>query len=67
MNLGLSEVAFMGNDEPDLPCLEAVGLPVCPADAEPSVRLYCDRNITQKAGGYGAVREFCDWLVAQCN
>lgn len=57
--LTLDEVAFVGNDINDLPCLESVGLPIVVADAHPDVvsrALYQ----TKAAGGHGAVREVCD-------
>src|SRR5690606_31271514 len=32
-DVALTEVAFMGDDIPDLACLKQVGLPICPQDA----------------------------------
>ena len=55
----LSEVAFVGNDINDLPCLECVALPIVVQDAHPDVvstALYQTKN----RGGHGAVREVCD-------
>jgi 3-deoxy-D-manno-octulosonate 8-phosphate phosphatase (KDO 8-P phosphatase) len=55
----LSEVAFVGNDINDLPCLECVGLPIVVQDAHQDVMstaLYQTKN----PGGHGAVREVCD-------
>jgi 3-deoxy-D-manno-octulosonate 8-phosphate phosphatase (KDO 8-P phosphatase) len=34
------------------------------ADAHPQV-LAAARHVTRLPGGHGAVREFCDWLLAQ--
>jgi 3-deoxy-D-manno-octulosonate 8-phosphate phosphatase (KDO 8-P phosphatase) len=48
---------------PDLPLLEGVGLPAAVADAHPAA-LAAARHVTQRPGGRGAVREFCDWLLA---
>jgi 3-deoxy-D-manno-octulosonate 8-phosphate phosphatase (KDO 8-P phosphatase) len=59
--IGLSEVAFVGNDINDLPCLQCVALPVVVRDAHQDVvpiALYQ----TQRPGGHGAVREICDLL-----
>lgn len=56
LDLGLEELAFVGDDIPDLPALAAVGLAVCPADAAPEVRARC-HLVTHAAGGRGAVRE----------
>jgi len=59
--LELSEVAFVGNDINDLPCLRSVGFPVAVADAWDEVRSEA-RHVLKRAGGFGAVREFCDQL-----
>ncbi|HET6604965.1 MAG TPA: HAD family hydrolase [Xanthomonadaceae bacterium] len=58
-----SEVAFMGDDLPDLPVLTRVGLSLAPADAHPWVRSrvhWCTRSV----GGHGAVREACDLILS---
>ncbi len=57
--LDYSQVAYMGDDEPDIPILEKVGLSACPADAVDRVRNICD-FVSSKNGGRGAVRELCD-------
>jgi 3-deoxy-D-manno-octulosonate 8-phosphate phosphatase (KDO 8-P phosphatase) len=57
--ISLDEVAFVGNDINDQPCLTHVGLPIVVQDAHQDVvplAAYC----TKKRGGYGAVREVCD-------
>jgi 3-deoxy-D-manno-octulosonate 8-phosphate phosphatase (KDO 8-P phosphatase) len=57
--IGLTEVAFVGNDINDLPCLECVALPMVVQDAHQDVvstALYQTKN----PGGHGAVREVCD-------
>jgi 3-deoxy-D-manno-octulosonate 8-phosphate phosphatase (KDO 8-P phosphatase) len=55
--------AYMGDDWPDLPVLEWVGLPACPANAIVEVRRAC-LFITHTNGGFGAVRELTDLLEA---
>ena len=55
--------ACLVDDTPDLPMMRAVGLPAAVADAEPEV-LAAARFVTRRPGGLGAVREFCDWLIA---
>jgi len=55
----LDDVAYVGNDINDAACLEAVGLPVVPADAWPEV-LPLARLVLSRPGGKGCVREFCD-------
>jgi YrbI family 3-deoxy-D-manno-octulosonate 8-phosphate phosphatase len=57
--IALGEVAFVGNDINDLPCLSHVGLPVVVQDAHPDVVSLAAYR-TQTRGGYGAVREICD-------
>ena len=56
-------VACLVDDTPDLPMMAAVGLPAAVSDAHPDV-LGAARHVTRAAGGRGAVREFCDFLIA---
>jgi len=56
-------VACLVDDTPDLGLMAAVGLPAAVADAHPEV-LAAAQHVTRARGGRGAVREFCDWLVA---
>lgn len=60
--LDLADVAFVGNDLPDLGCLDIVGLAVCPADARPPVRGRCGWVLASD-GGHGAVREMADAVL----
>jgi len=55
----LAEVAFVGNDINDLPCLTCVALPIVVHDAHPDVIVHALYR-TSRPGGYGAVREVCD-------
>ena len=55
------EVAYMGDDLPDIPVLKQVGLACCPADAVDEVKAV-SYFISTKNGGRGAVRELCDLL-----
>ena len=57
--ISLAEVAFVGNDINDEPCLACVGLPVVVSDAHPDVSPLAVYR-TKTRGGYGAVREICD-------
>lgn len=59
--LDFSQVSYMGDDEPDIPILEKVGISACPSDAVKKVRNICD-FISEKGGGKGAVRELCDLI-----
>ena len=61
--LSLSEVAYVGNDLPDLPCLRLAGVGIAVADAAVEVRRAAD-VVLGSAGGQGAVREVCDAILA---
>ena len=61
-NLTFDEVAYMGDDLPDICCLEKAGLKGCPQDAVEEVKSIAD-FISSKNGGRGAVREFCDYIL----
>jgi 3-deoxy-D-manno-octulosonate 8-phosphate phosphatase (KDO 8-P phosphatase) len=56
LGLGLHEVAYMGDDIPDLPALACAGLAACPADAAEEAR-ELSHLVCRASGGYGAVRE----------
>jgi len=62
--LGFSwdEVAFVGDDLPDLGVLRRVGLPVCVGNATAEVRRVASVQLTRH-GGAGAVREFVELLL----
>jgi 3-deoxy-D-manno-octulosonate 8-phosphate phosphatase (KDO 8-P phosphatase) len=57
------EVAMIGDDIPDLAVLRRVGFPAAVANATDPVRAIARWEST-KRGGHGAVREFCDALLA---
>jgi 3-deoxy-D-manno-octulosonate 8-phosphate phosphatase (KDO 8-P phosphatase) len=59
----LQSCAFVGDDIPDLALLDRVGLSVAVANAVAHVREQCD-YVTRRRGGWGAVREVCDLVVA---
>ncbi len=63
LGIGLDEVAFMGDDLPDLRVMQQVGLSVAPATAHAWVRERAHWRTVAHAG-QGAVREFCDLLLA---
>ena len=60
-NLDFSEVAYMGDDLPDLCVLKEVGLASCTNDAVQEVKNVC-HFISSKRGGRGAVRELTDLI-----
>ncbi len=55
-------IAYVGDDLPDLPIMKRVGLAVAVADACEPVRV-CADIITGAAGGAGAVREVCEQIL----
>jgi 3-deoxy-D-manno-octulosonate 8-phosphate phosphatase (KDO 8-P phosphatase) len=57
-----SEVAYVGDDLPDLPVLERVGLAVAVANAAPEVKRAA-HFVTTRSGGEGAVREVIELIV----
>jgi YrbI family 3-deoxy-D-manno-octulosonate 8-phosphate phosphatase len=63
LDVSLAETAYLGNDINDAGCLEAVGLPVVPADAWPEVASLARWKL-ERRGGDGCVREFCDAVWA---
>ncbi len=57
------DIAYIGDDINDLECMKICGIVGCPADAVDEVKAVSD-FISTKNGGYGAVREFIDWLMS---
>jgi 3-deoxy-D-manno-octulosonate 8-phosphate phosphatase (KDO 8-P phosphatase) len=58
----LGEVAFVGDDLPDLAVLREVALPVAVGNAVPEVLRDTHLHLTAR-GGHGAVREFAEALL----
>ena len=58
-SISAENVCYVGDDEPDIVVMNAVGFPVAVADAEERV---CEAAIwiTNRPGGKGAVREVCE-------
>ncbi len=63
-DLGLEEVAFMGDDVNDVPALQISGYPASPSDGHPAARGVA-ALVTDASGGHGAVRELLDHLLAE--
>ena len=61
-SLKAEEIAYMGDDLPDICVLKKVGMPCCPSDAVDEVQKYA-KFISSKNGGRGAVREMCDFIL----
>jgi 3-deoxy-D-manno-octulosonate 8-phosphate phosphatase (KDO 8-P phosphatase) len=56
------EVAYVGDDLPDLPLLQRVGFAVAVANAAPEVKRAA-HYVTSRSGGEGAVREVIELIV----
>lgn len=61
-NLAADEVAYAGDDLPDLPVILACGLSFAPADAVAEVRDHA-HFLLRASGGRGAVRELAEVLL----
>lgn len=55
-------IAYMGDDIPDLTVMKTVGLPCAPRDADDEVKAVA-AFIAQSAGGYGAGRELIEEVM----
>lgn len=62
IDCSLEEVAFLGDDLPDLAVMREVGLPVAVGNAVTEVRRCATLQLTAR-GGFGAVREFSEALL----
>ena len=62
LKLRRSEMASIGDDEPDIPMFEATGLSACPADAVPAARRAAT-VVLKSPGGHGAVRELIEMIL----
>lgn len=58
------QMAFLGDDWPDLPVLRRVGYPMAVADAAAEVKAVA-RFVTARPGGRGAVRDAVEHLLGQ--
>jgi len=63
LNTSINEVAFIGDDTNDLDLLSIVGLAGCPHDARKEVKGIKNIFISENNGGYGAVRDFIDYII----
>ena len=61
-NLLADEVAYMGDDVPDLLVMQQCGLAACPADAAPDVLEIC-HYVSEILGGRGAVRDLIEMVM----
>jgi len=56
------EVAYMGDDLPDIPLAKRAGLAVCVADGVPELAAVC-HFVTRKRAGRGAAREVVELIL----
>jgi 3-deoxy-D-manno-octulosonate 8-phosphate phosphatase (KDO 8-P phosphatase) len=60
--LSAAEVAFIGDDLPDLSLMKKIGLSIAVADAHNTILENADM-VTSAKGGHGAVREACEAIL----
>jgi 3-deoxy-D-manno-octulosonate 8-phosphate phosphatase (KDO 8-P phosphatase) len=61
-NLKPEEILYIGDDVPDIPVMEQVGLSCCPSDAVSDVKAMVD-YVSHKKGGEGCVREIIEQVL----
>lgn len=57
-----SQIAYIGDDLPDLGAIKQVGFSACVADGTNSIKEIVD-YVCENKGGKGAVREVCDLIL----
>jgi 3-deoxy-D-manno-octulosonate 8-phosphate phosphatase (KDO 8-P phosphatase) len=62
LDVGMENVAHIGDDFPDVAILQRVALPVAVANAVPEVKALARVQLT-RPGGHGAVREFAEMFL----
>ncbi|WP_369993610.1 KdsC family phosphatase [Winogradskyella sp.] len=65
-NIDKTNVLYMGDDIPDFPVMELVGLPCCPQDAVPEIKAI-SKYVSHKNGGKGAVRDVIEQVLKVQN
>ncbi|WP_334058160.1 KdsC family phosphatase [Polaribacter sp. P097] len=61
-NLSAENVLYMGDDIPDLPVMQKVGLASCPNDAVPEIQ-NASKYISNIKGGEGCVRDIIEQVL----
>ena len=62
LSLQDAEIAYIGDDLPDLQIMQKVGLSIAVANAVKQVKENADLS-TDSKGGHGAIREACDFIL----
>jgi 3-deoxy-D-manno-octulosonate 8-phosphate phosphatase (KDO 8-P phosphatase) len=60
--IAAEQIAYVGDDLPDLPVMQRVGFAIAVQNAHEFVRQHCDW-VTTHCGGKGAVREVTDFIL----
>ncbi|WP_296637237.1 HAD-IIIA family hydrolase [Polaribacter sp.] len=61
-NLTPEHILYMGDDIPDLPVMQKVGMPCCPNDAVPEIQ-NASKYISNLKGGNGCVRDVIEQVL----
>ncbi|WP_298479927.1 HAD hydrolase family protein [uncultured Maribacter sp.] len=61
-NIDAKNALYMGDDMPDIPPMEFVGLPTCPQDAIPEVKAV-SKYISHRNGGNACVRDVIEQVL----
>jgi 3-deoxy-D-manno-octulosonate 8-phosphate phosphatase (KDO 8-P phosphatase) len=61
-DLQKENILYMGDDIPDFPVMQLIGLPTCPKDAVPEIQ-EISKYISQKKGGNGCVRDVIEQVM----
>jgi len=62
LGISIGECAYVGDDIPDLPLLNHVGVAIAVANAVQTLHDQCDYS-TSASGGAGAVRDVCELIL----
>lgn len=60
--IDLADIVYAGDDIPDHECMQAVGLPVAPADAAPEIKAVA-KYVSDRDGGYGVGRDIIERVM----
>lgn len=61
-NINAENVLYMGDDIPDYPVMQVVGLPCCPQDAVKEIK-DISKYVSHKKGGKGCVRDVIEQVL----
>ena len=65
-NLNSQDILYMGDDIPDVPVMQLVGTPTCPADAAVEVKKIA-KYVSQCNGGSGCARDVIEQVLKAQN